>query len=199
MRNRAFPQQARPRVESSTHLRSRMARWMLAALVGTSVPVLMVAARADAPARTTSAAAPVPEARQALPGPEHISPNVRAELKARMGRHGNTMSNLVRALVLLDRPTIRALAGRIADEEVVARVEAAPRGGKKLDLPPLYIAEQDRLRTVAQQLAAATLEPDHDADLVLADRFATLAHTCVACHSVYLHGHPGDPGTGARH
>lgn len=116
-----------------------------------------------------------------------------------MGRHGNTMSNLVRALVLLDRPTIRTLAGRIADEEVVARVEASSGGPKKLELPAQYLAEQDHLRTVAQQLAAATLEPDRDADLALADRFATLAHTCVACHSVYLYGRPGDPGTSTRH
>jgi hypothetical protein len=181
------------RGESPTFLRTRLARWMVAALIGTSLPALMVAARAAAPAAT-----PAPEARQTLPGPEHISPEARAELKARMGRHGNTMSNLVRALVLLDKPTIRTLAGRIADEEVVARVEASAPGGKKLELPAQYLAEQNRLRTVAQQLAAATLEPDREADLVLADRFATLAHTCVACHSVYLLGRPGDVGTGRR-
>jgi hypothetical protein len=184
------------RVESSNFLRTRLARWMVAALVGTSLPTLMVTARAAAPA--SAAPALTAEARQTLPRPEHISPDARADLKARMGRHGNTMSNLVRALVLLDRPTIRTLAGRIADEEVVARVEASTPGGKKLDLPAQYIAEQNRLRTVAQQLAAATLEPERDADLVLADRFATLAHTCVACHSVYLSARPGDPGTGPR-
>jgi hypothetical protein len=191
-------QPPRRRVESSTFLRTRLARWMVAALVGTSLPALMVAARAATPASAAPAPAPAPAARQTLPGPEHISPEARAELKARMGRHGNTMSNLVRALVLLDKPTIRTLAGRIADEEVVAGVEATAPGGKKLELPAQYIAEQNRLRTVAQQLAAATLEPDRDADLVLADRFATLAHTCVACHSVYLLGRPGDVGTGPR-
>lgn len=199
MRHRDCPPQPHHPVTASTFLRARLARWMVAALVGTSLPAVMLGAPAAGPAGATAAPAPVPEARQALPGPEHISPNARAELKARMGRHGNTMSNLVRALVLLDRPTIRALAGRIADEEVVARVEGSPRGGKKLDLPAQYIAEQDRLRTVAQQLAAATLEPDRDSDLVLADRFATLAHTCVACHSVYLYGRPGEPGTTSRH
>lgn len=199
MRHRDCPPQPRRQVNASTFLRARLARWIVAALVGTSVPVLMVGARAAAPARAAAAPVPVPEACQALPGPAHVSPNAQAELKARMGRHGNTMSNLVRALVLLDRPTIRALAGRIADEEVVARVEGSPRGAKKLELPAQYLAEQDRLRTVAQQLAAATLEPDRDADLVLADRFATLAHTCVACHSAYLYGRPGEPGTINRH
>ena len=191
-----FPQPHR-QVESSISLRTRWSRWMVAALVGTALPIIMAGAHAAGPSR--SAAAPAPEVRQALPGPEHISPNVRADLKARMGRHGNTMSNLVRALILLDRPTIRALAGRIADEEVVARVEASSGGAKKLELPAQYLAEQDHLRTVAQQLAAATLEPDRDADLMLADRFAALAHTCVACHSVYLYGRPGDLGTSTRH
>jgi hypothetical protein len=49
-----------------------------------------------------------------LPAPENLSAATRAEVRDRMGRHGNTRSNLVRALVLLDRPTISTLAGRIA-------------------------------------------------------------------------------------
>jgi len=46
---------------------------------------------------------------QRLPVPEHVTENTRVEVKARMARHGETMSSLVRSVVLLDRPTIRIL------------------------------------------------------------------------------------------
>ena len=57
----------------------------------------------------------LPPPAQRLPAPEHVPSETRAELGARMGRHAATMSNLVRSVVLLDRPTIRALAPPIAD------------------------------------------------------------------------------------
>ena len=125
-----------------------------------------------------------------LPAPENLSAATRAEVRARMGRHGNTMSTLVSALVLLDRPSIATLAGRIADEEVVARVEGGGPDKLKLSLPKEFFVEQDALQNNARELAAAAAHGD--ADSVMADRFATVAKTCVACHSVYLHGRPGD-------
>ena len=122
-----------------------------------------------------------------LPEPENLSAATRAEVRGRMTRHGNAMSNLVQAVVLLDRPTIVILAGRIADEEVVARSEAEGTKKLKARLPKGFFTEQDALRTAARELATAAA---HGAsDDVTADRFATVAHTCVACHSSYLHGH----------
>ncbi len=125
-----------------------------------------------------------------LVDPENLSAATRAKLDERMARHGNVMSNLVSAVVLLDRPTITILAQRIADEEVVARVEA--KGSKKWEsrLPKGFFAEQDALRSAAQSLAISAAQggPDN----VMADRFATVARTCVACHSLYLHGRPED-------
>jgi hypothetical protein len=121
--------------------------------------------------------------------PENLSAATRAELHARMSRHGNAMSNLVRAVILLDRPTIALLAGRIADEEVVARAEVD--GSKKWEsrLPKDFFLEQDALRSAARDLAASAV--DGASDDTTADRFASVAHTCVACHSVYLHGRVG--------
>jgi cytochrome c556 len=89
-------------------------------------------------------------------------------------------------VILLDRPTITVLAQRIADEEVVARVEAS--GSKKWDarLPKGFFTEQETLRAAARDLATSAAHGG--ADNVMADRFATVARTCVACHSVYLHG-----------
>lgn len=132
----------------------------------------------------------VPGAAKRLPPPEHVSRETSVEIQARMARHGAVMTNLVRAVVLLDRPTIRLLANRIADEEVVARIGAA-RERKHPALPPEFFAFQDELATDARQLAESAAEGGDDR--ILAERFAMLTRTCVSCHTAYLHGQP-EPG-----
>jgi cytochrome c556 len=143
--------------------------------------------------RSTLAAAPAePRLPRTLPAPEHVSAQARAEIRARMGRHGVTMSSLVQAVVLLDRPSIRALATRIAEEEIAARVAAPTKSGQPLPLSPRFFSELDALRDSAQRLAAAASAPPRtnlqDDDRELGDRFAALAKTCVGCHSAYLRG-----------
>ena len=120
-----------------------------------------------------------------LPVPEHLSAATRSEVRGRMGRHGNTMSNLVRALVLLDRPTIANLALRIADEEVIARAEGGGPDKLKALLPKEFFTEEGALQRSARDLAAAA--NNKESDSVMAERFAAVAKTCVSCHSVYLH------------
>jgi hypothetical protein len=140
-------------------------------------------------------AAEAPPPAQGLPAPDHVSQQTRSEIKARMARHGETMSNLVRSVVLLDRRTIRVLAGRIADEEIIARTDA--KGEKKRPLlPPAFFAAQDELSASARQLAIAA--KDGGDDKLVAERFAAVTRTCVTCHSAYLHGRPetGPPPAG---
>lgn len=153
-------------------------------------------------ASLSAALAAEPRANRPLPPPEYLSPDARAELRARMGRHAVTLSSLVQAVVLLDRPAIRTLAGRIAEEETLARLNAPTKSGKPLPLPAQFFAELDALRETAGDLAAAAGQPraGREEDRELADRFAALARTCVGCHSVYLHGGPetAPPGAPSR-
>jgi cytochrome c556 len=142
----------------------------------------------------SGAAAPpkaVPPA-QRLPAPEHVTAQARQQLKARMGQHSVTMESLVRAVVLLDRPTIRVLATRIADEEVVAKVAEGPEKGAPL-LPAKFYTDQNALAVAGRQLAAAAVEGGDDN--LLAERFAAVTRTCVSCHSSYLHDRPAFPPT----
>ena len=159
-------------------------RWVAGAVAALALVGVPIATR------PSGAGATEPRANRPLPAPEYLSPEARAELRARMGRHAGTLSGLVQALILLDRPAIRMLAGRIAEEENVARLNAPTKSGKPLPLPPQFFAELDALRETAQDLAAAAAQPrsGRDDDRELADRFAALARTCVGCHSVYLHG-----------
>src|SRR5262245_3833172 len=134
------------------------------------------------------AAAPkTPAPARGLPAPEHVTAEVRQRVKARMGQHGITMQNLVRAVVLLDRPTVRMLANRIADEEIIARATDL-REKQPPILPARFFAEQDQLAAAARELAAAAVDGGEDA--ALGDRFAAVTRTCVACHSTYLHDSP---------
>jgi hypothetical protein len=145
---------------------------------------------------TGAGAAGAAEVARRLPTPEHVTADTRAELDARMRRHGETMSNLIRSVVLLDRPTIRTLAGRIADEEIIARASKAMREKRDLSLPPEFFTEQTVLSGAARELAAAAAA-DGD-DETLANRFSELTRTCVRCHSVYLHGRPERQPLGPR-
>ena len=119
-----------------------------------------------------------------LPTPAKANPSARAAIRDSMARHGNTMSSLMKAVVLLDRTTISTLALRIADEEVVARTEGGATEKLRAQLPKAFLDEQDHLRNSARELAKAVSQFETDTEL--ADRFATLARTCVTCHSVYL-------------
>lgn len=126
-------------------------------------------------------------ATKGLPSPEHVPLGAQNELKDRMARHGGTMSQLVRAVVLLDRPTVRVLAGRIADDDLVATLDRSSER-RRLQLPKEVFLEQSALSAAARDLAAAAV--DGSDDRVLADRFSAVTRTCVTCHSGYLHGRP---------
>jgi hypothetical protein len=167
-------------------MRTSILTLLLAATCGTVVLTGTVALGGPSPAGSRARSPAV-----RLPAPEHLSAATRAEVRNRMGRHGNTMSNLVRALVLLDRPTIANLAERIADEEVVARVESGGPDKLRLLLPKEFFTEGTTLQSSARDLAAAAV--NKEADSVLADRFAAVAKTCVSCHSIYL-GSPSGSG-----
>jgi len=145
-------------------------------------------------AATPKPVAPSPARR--LPAPEDVPSRARQALKARMGQHATTMQNLVRAVVLLDRPTIQVLADRIAGEQTFSPSETWPPG-----IPPQIFSEGEAFAAAARELALAAATRSNDE--VLADRFGALARRCVSCHSGYLHGlrlrppigyKPDDPG-----
>jgi hypothetical protein len=122
--------------------------------------------------------------------PENVAAATRVELRSRMNRHGNDMSSLVRAVVLLDRPTVAALAGRISDEELLARSDTRRADPWRPLLPPGFFVEQEALRKAASELAEAAAHGQPDD--VLAERFGLVTRTCVRCHGAYLHDLPGE-------
>ena len=157
---------------------------MRSILVSVSVLVLV---SAPGLAATPKTAAPAPARR--LPAPEDVSSRARQELKARMGQHATSTQNLVRAVVLLDRPTIQVLAERIAGEQTFT-----PSATWQPNIPPQVFSEGAAFAAAARELAFAAATRSNDD--VLADRFAAVTRRCVSCHSGYLHGQRPRPPIG---
>jgi hypothetical protein len=154
---------------------------------------LVVGAAAGLAGRSGAASRPKGPLVHLLP-PENVAASTRADLRARMSRHGNAMSTLVKAVVLIDRPTITTMAQRIADEELLASAESKDLDPWRPLLPKEFFVERDALRTSARDLARAAAQGEPDS--VLAERFGALTATCVRCHGSYLHDLP--PGAANR-
>lgn len=131
---------------------------------------------------------PRPVAREELIAPASISPALVNVVRAKMGRHGAQMQELVSRVVLLDDDGIARAAGAIFDEPALAR----PLSGDELNtlLPERFFVLQDELRQRAKQLVIASGRSDRAA---VAAEFAALSRTCVDCHQVYRHGDPRHP------
>lgn len=140
---------------------------------------LLVLVSVPGVAATPRPAAPAPARR--LAAPEDVPPRARQALKARMGQHATSMQNLVRAVVLLDQPTIQILANGIAGAQTFALSAT-----EDLGIPPQIFSEGEAFAAAARELAFAAATRSNDD--VLADRFAVLTRRCVSCHSGYLHG-----------
>ncbi|HVZ72891.1 MAG TPA: hypothetical protein VHJ20_10995 [Polyangia bacterium] len=128
---------------------------------------------------------PRPVAHEQLPPSGFISPALAAVLRNKMGHHELQMKALVTRVVLLDDDGVARAAGEIFDEPSFAR----PLAGDELNgtLPDRFFALQDELRTRTRQLVIASGRHDRRA---VADTFAELTKTCIACHEVYLRGAP---------
>jgi hypothetical protein len=124
---------------------------------------------------------PRPTAHESLPEPASLSPVARQVLKAKMGRHDTQMRRLVSSVILRDDDAVARVAGEIFDEPALAR----PVAGDELNglLPERFFVLQDDLRTRARALVIATQQRNRT---VVADEFAALTRSCVACHDVYL-------------
>jgi hypothetical protein len=126
---------------------------------------------------------PKPAAHDELPAPAGMPPALVQVVKTKMARHEGQMRELVSHVVLLDDDGVARAAGAIFDEPSLAR----PLGGDELNnaLPERFFTLQDDLRQAARRLVIASQKRDHTA---MADDFAALSRTCVACHEVYLRG-----------
>jgi hypothetical protein len=126
---------------------------------------------------------PRPVAYEELPASTFIPTAARQVMHTKMERHEAQMRNLLSRVLLLDDDGVARAAGEVFDEPALS----TPVAGDELNslLPRRFFSLQDDLRARARQLIVASQKHDHAA---VADEFAALAKTCVACHQVFLYG-----------
>lgn len=149
------------------------------------VALLSCLALADGKAPKAPREAPVKELPRdgKLGRPEYLSDLARQILRRRMERHGRDMIHLMTGVVLLRREVVQTLANDLAREPRITRPLPDSRDELNASLPERFFVLQDELRDRARALEAAARGPD---DAPLAEAFAHLTQTCVACHSTFL-------------
>jgi cytochrome c556 len=118
-----------------------------------------------------------------LAQPDYLSELARAFLRKRMMRHGEDLTLLVRAVVLLQYTAVHAAATRILSEPKLAR--PMPDGQEELNsvLPERFFVLQDELFQRAREVADNARSKDNRG---MSKAFGRLTETCVACHAAYL-------------
>jgi cytochrome c556 len=127
-------------------------------------------------------AAPV---RGHLAEPQYLPEAARALLHTRMQHHGESMTELLSTVVLLDYEGTQRSAREIVEEPRLARPTTMDATQLNSRLPERFFALQDQLHMRAAQLEATATAHD---PARLASAYGQLAETCVACHAVYLSG-----------
>lgn len=117
------------------------------------------------------------EPRAALP------PAVREALSASMERHGEELTFLLAAVVLLHYDDVVELADMIADEPKLGRPLPGDHDSLNALLPTAFFDYQDKLTAQARELSAVAREKDAEAAGRL---LGGLTETCVGCHAAYL-------------
>ncbi|MGV3623602.1 MAG: hypothetical protein ACO1OB_22475 [Archangium sp.] len=114
---------------------------------------------------------------------DDLPPLARALLRKRMQGHAREQVRLARAVTLLQRDTVKAIAEDIAAEPRVVRPLPTSRDELNTALPEQFFVFQDAVRLRAKDLGNATMQPD---DVKLAAAYGQLVQACVSCHSVFL-------------
>lgn len=113
-----------------------------------------------------------------------LSPEVRAQLRPRMRRHGQAMIALTNAVMMVDHDQVIALAEPLLADPQLAQPLVAEAATLASALPSQFHEYEAALQAHARELIAAARAGD-DEELIAAA--ARLAWTCARCHAAF-HG-----------
>lgn len=134
-----------------------------------------------APERSDAAAAQRPNT-----GPvvrETLTPEVGRLLEARMRRHGPRMTELLRAVIILDWDGVQRTSEQLAEEPSIAAPLSGDQDSLNAQLPPSFFVRQQALYKALRELSdAGAHESDHEVKVA----FNGVASACLDCHAAYL-------------
>ncbi len=150
-------------------------------------PLLLILGLLASPGGVADAAKTAPvrhtRAELKLPISEKIPRAARESLRSRMDRHGDDMTLLMAAVLMLNYEMAEDLARSIHSEPKLSRPGPGELDTLNAQLPPVLFDLQDQLSVRAQGLIDAAHARDAK-NLVKA--FGAMSETCVACHSAFL-------------
>jgi len=115
-------------------------------------------------------------------------------LTARMMRHGDEMTALTSAVLMLEYDLTNTLASELSGEPKLGRPAPGETGTLNALLPAEFFAQQDALTESAKGLALAAQRRD---DAAIVASFGDVTKSCVGCHSAYLNAAVDAPGSAA--
>ena len=159
--------------------------------------------------QTAPAASASTDGRQ-IPLPDYLSPLARDAMRTRMARHGDDMTRILWAALLLDYEEAAAAASHIANEGMLApfgsdggaRASELPTRfgslvrdtGSSLELlelrnqlPRRFFELQDELKANATAVQVAAQQ---HSGARFGEAVGRLQETCISCHVVYMAGPP---------
>lgn len=111
-------------------------------------------------------------------------------LTARMMRHGDEMTALTSAVLMLEYDLTHTLASELSEEPKLGRPAPGETGTLNALLPAEFFAQQDALVESAKRLAKAAQRRD---DTLIVEAFGDVTKSCVGCHAAYLNAKANAP------
>jgi cytochrome c556 len=130
---------------------------------------------------------PTPAAPKAnMAEPAHLPETVRHLVAQKMENHAFEMSNLMWAVLFLDREVAAEIADTIVEEPHLSRPLSKDASELNSHLPSSYFDYQDQLIDSAKKLSAIAKDPAQPGE-ALANQFGVMTQICVRCHQTYLY------------
>jgi cytochrome c556 len=112
-----------------------------------------------------------------------LSQAARAAISQRMTGHANQLSQLLKAVLVLDREAVQEYANAIHDSTTLGRPVPGENDTLNSSIPKRFFDLQDQLAKNAKTLSEAARRHD---DVQMGTAFGQLTATCVACHAAYM-------------
>jgi hypothetical protein len=115
--------------------------------------------------------------------PESLSRAARQLLEARMKRHGEQMSALMNAVVVLDWAGVQRASVRLIEEPAFAPPLPGDEVSFNAQLPPSFFVRQ---RELLEAVRALNVAAEQKSDHALKVAFNSVSGACIQCHATYL-------------
>lgn len=166
---------------------TRIRRMVPALVLSTGLLACQTSGQQAGSSASPSKAAPRPERTKSMPTSTYLPAKAREKIRETMKAHGDDMTVLMWSIIFLDVDGAAEFARVIQDQKWLERPADPAAVPEDERVPEPIYAFQDDIVARAKALAATADNAEKHQAAGLADAFAGVARTCVACHAAYLY------------